>query len=114
MPEAAQYWSGVLAINQHQKQRLSNYVASQFDQPQNTTISILGFSYKKNTSDTRSTPVAFLAYDLIKKGFNVRITDPQVEESHFQFEMEIQGLDLTGNTNYTWCGPDLNRAIADS
>jgi UDP-N-acetyl-D-mannosaminuronate dehydrogenase len=43
-----------------------------------TKIAVLGFSYKKNTSDTRTSPVAMFIFTLAKRGFNVAVHDPQV------------------------------------
>ena len=39
-------------------------------------IAVFGFSYKKNTSDTRTSPVALFVYRLALKGFHVVIHDP--------------------------------------
>ena len=39
-------------------------------------LAIFGFSYKKNTSDTRSTPVALILSKLVENGFNISVHDP--------------------------------------
>ena len=39
-------------------------------------VTIFGFSYKKNTSDSRMTPAAFVVNYLAKKGLDVKIHDP--------------------------------------
>lgn len=51
-------------------------------------VTIFGFSYKKNTSDSRTTPAAFMVNYLASKGIDVRIHDPQVSEMGFLLEME--------------------------
>jgi UDP-glucose 6-dehydrogenase len=63
-------------MNQFQKRRLLNMIVDEFKEPSKTTVTLFGFAFKKNTSDTRMTPMAFFAYGLIEKGFNVRIHDP--------------------------------------
>ena len=39
-------------------------------------VAVMGFSYKKNTSDPRTTPVALFVHRLAQKGFHVVIHDP--------------------------------------
>lgn len=81
--EQAEYWSQVLKMNDHQKARLSKKVGDQFADPANTEIAIFGYAFKKNTSDTRATPVAYMINYLAEKGFTVKIHDPQVNERGF-------------------------------
>jgi len=54
-------------------------------------VAIFGFSYKKNTSDTRCTPAATIVARLAQKGFNVSIHDPKVTQAGFELEMIAQG-----------------------
>lgn len=56
-------------MNDHQKLRLADQIASNFPEPKDTEIAIFGFAFKKNTSDTRMTPMAFLVNYLIEKGY---------------------------------------------
>ena len=54
--EAAEYWNGVLKINQHQKQRLGKLVVQDLSRIKSDTslkVALFGFAYKKNTGDTR-------------------------------------------------------------
>ena len=82
----ANYWQGVLDINQWQKQRLADLVA----QKATDTVSIFGFAYKAGTGDTRCCQAAFFANYLAEKGLNVRIHDPKVTSEAFRFEMMAQ------------------------
>ena len=50
-------------------------------------VAVFGFSYKKNTSDTRSTPVASFVARLAASGLDVAIHDPQVTKVGFEAEM---------------------------
>jgi UDP-N-acetyl-D-mannosaminuronate dehydrogenase len=52
------------------------------------TVSVFGFSYKKNTSDSRTTQAAFIIDYFRKKGFEVRIHDPMVKYEGYLLEME--------------------------
>ncbi len=76
-------------MNRHQSKRLAVKVASVFPDPSKTEIAIFGFAFKKNTSDTRATPVGYIINHLLELGFTVKIHDPQVTERGFHMEMEM-------------------------
>lgn len=62
----AQYWQGVLDINNYQKQRLANIVSNDMkvNKIVKPKVCIFGFSYKQNTSDTRLSQSAFVVNHL--------------------------------------------------
>lgn len=64
-------------------------IISEFPEPEGVILTLFGFAFKKNTSDTRLTGLAYIANGLIKKGYQVRIQDPKVTERGFHFEMEV-------------------------
>lgn len=115
MLQQAKYWQGVLDINDMQKKRLAKVVLNHV---RNGVVSVFGFSYKKNTSDTRSTPVCTLVTELAKAGLTVKVHDPQVTIEGFQFEMEQQGhfFDPEDNENrrIEFCGADAEKACSNS
>ncbi|CDW90032.1 udp-glucose 6-dehydrogenase-like [Stylonychia lemnae] len=112
--QQAMYWSQVLYMNQFQKTRLLNMIVQEFQNPTDTILTIFGFAFKKNTSDTRMSPMAFFVYGLIEKGFHVRIHDPQANERGFQIEMEMQGFSIAEKLNFEFCGSDYSKAVKDS
>ncbi|CDW82077.1 uridine diphosphate glucose dehydrogenase [Stylonychia lemnae] len=112
--DQAMYWSQVLHMNQFQKRRLLDMIISEFPNPSETVLTIFGFAFKKNTSDTRMTPIAYFVNGLIEKGFFVRIHDPQANERGFYLEMEMQGFDIAERFNFQFCGSDYNKAVANS
>lgn len=63
-------------MNDFQKARLAKKVASNFQDARNTEIAIFGYAFKKNTSDTRATPVAYIINYLSEQGFTVKVHDP--------------------------------------
>ena len=71
---SAKYWQGVLDVNVHQKHRLAQLVIDSLPGSA-MKIALFGFSYKKNTSDTRSTPSVVLTHKLMQR-FQVAIHDP--------------------------------------
>jgi UDP-N-acetyl-D-mannosaminuronate dehydrogenase len=81
-----------LTSNQYQKIRLAELVGKNENRNEKPKIAVFGFSYKKNTSDTRMSPVALFVYNLASRGFHVAIHDPQVTQEGFEFEMKEQRL----------------------
>ena len=75
------------------------------------TLTLFGFAFKKNTSDTRSTPIAFMVDFFVRKGYYVKIHDPEATEQGFNFEMQMQGYDIGQFTNFEYCGNDMDRAV---
>ena len=112
--DQAAYWSQVLALNEFQKKRLAMKVANVFTDPKSTEITIFGYAFKKNTSDTRATPVASIINYLLEQGFIVKIHDPEVQERSFQIEMEMQGFNVAERTNIVFCGKDYVKAVQNS
>jgi UDPglucose 6-dehydrogenase len=70
-------------------------------------VCVFGFSYKKNTSDTRLSQSAYLI-DFLSKKFEVSVHDPKVTAESFYFEMEAQGFleDKENSNKISFCGID--------
>ncbi|MDM8539301.1 nucleotide sugar dehydrogenase, partial [Desulfobacterales bacterium HSG17] len=74
----ADYWEGVLKINDYQKERfVMNMLANMFNTLAGKKICILGFAFKANTGDTRESPAIYIAERLLEEKAEVRISDPQ-------------------------------------
>lgn len=58
--------------------------------------------------------MAYLVNNLIEKGFNVKIHDPQTNERGFQMEMEMQGFNIVEKSNYTFCGSDYTKTVTNA
>lgn len=79
LPEVANYWRGVLSINEYQKTRFArSIVTHMFDNVKGKNIAIFGFAFKKNTSDIRLSPAIDVCRFLLKEGANLYIYDPKV------------------------------------
>lgn len=93
LPEVAAYWRGVLTINTWQKER---FVSRMLVRLNNTltskTVGILGFAYKKNTSDARESPAIATIRSLIFEGATVQIYDPKVTPSTIYSELRAIGV----------------------
>ena len=77
--EEANYWYGVIRINDNQRKRVSNIITQYFiDKKINKKVGLLGWAFKKNTNDTRESSSIYIAYHLLNQGFEVLIYDPLV------------------------------------
>lgn len=80
LPEVADYWQQVININEYQRRRFANrIIQSLFNTVTNKKIAIFGFSFKKDTGDTRESAAIYVAKYLMEEGAHIRIYDPKVE-----------------------------------
>ncbi|MEI8173682.1 MAG: nucleotide sugar dehydrogenase [Deltaproteobacteria bacterium] len=78
LSEVADYWEGVVKINQYQQERfLLNMMTAMFNTLTDKKICLYGFSFKANTGDTRQSPAIFSAGRLLEEKAEVIITDPR-------------------------------------
>ena len=77
LKEVADYWEGVVRINDYQKER---FILKMLDVMFNTLsgkqICLFGFAFKADTGDTRESPAIFVTKRLIEEKARVVITDP--------------------------------------
>ena len=77
--EVGNYWKKVLDINEWQQSRISKIITKKlFCNLFEKKISILGFSFKANTNDTRESPAIQICSDLLEEGARLSIYDPKV------------------------------------
>ena len=77
--EVSEYWQKVIDINYWQSERISNFIVNKlFGNLSNKKLSILGFSFKANTNDTRESPAIKICKNLLLEGANLKIYDPRV------------------------------------
>jgi len=78
LDEAADYWEGVVKINEYQKERfVLNMLQSMFNTLAGKRICLFGFAFKADTGDTRETPALYVARRLVEERAEVVITDPK-------------------------------------
>jgi UDPglucose 6-dehydrogenase len=76
--EVADYWEGVVKINQYQQERfILNMMTSMFNTLTDKKICLFGFAFKANTGDTRESPAIFIAKKLLEDRAEIIITDPR-------------------------------------
>ncbi|KAI5842972.1 UDP-glucose/GDP-mannose dehydrogenase family, NAD binding domain-containing protein [Morchella snyderi] len=93
LPEVAAYWKQVVDMNEYQKRRFSNRVISSFfNTIYGKKIAILGFAFKKDTSDTRESPAITLVNYFRAEGAQIAIYDPKVRESQIWIDLTEPGV----------------------
>ena len=86
--EVSKYWEKVIDINNWQQERISKIIIDRlFGTLAQKKISILGFSFKANTNDTRESPAISICKELIEEGANLSIYDPKVSEKQIEKDM---------------------------
>ncbi|KAK7265845.1 hypothetical protein RJT34_33469 [Clitoria ternatea] len=92
--EVANYWKEVIKVNDYQKSRFVNrVVTSMFNTVSGKKIAVLGFAFKKDTSDTRKTPAIDVCKGLLGDGACLSIYDPQVSEEQIQKDLSMNNVE---------------------
>ncbi|XP_062505242.1 UDP-glucose 6-dehydrogenase-like [Corticium candelabrum] len=82
LPEVAAYWNQVIALNDYQKRRFATRIINAlFNTVTDKRIAIFGFSFKKDTGDTRESPSIYLCKHLMDEGAQLVIFDPKVKHT---------------------------------
>lgn len=88
--EVANYWKEVIKVNDYQKGRfVKRVVTSMFNTVSGKKIAILGFAFKKDTSDTRKTPAIDVCKGLLGDDACLSIYDPRVTEEQIQKDLSM-------------------------
>ena len=81
LTEVAEYWLQVLKMNEYQCKRFArSMIKRMFSSMAGKSIGILGFSFKKGTSDTRESASIYLSSYLLADHAILHIYDPRAEE----------------------------------
>lgn len=89
LSECAQYWNGVVTMNDFQKRRFSQkIVAKMFNTVTGKKIAMLGYAFKKDTGDVRETPAMFVLRDLLQEQAKIHVYDPQVKREDMWHELD--------------------------
>jgi len=78
LTEVADYWEGVVRINEYQQTRFTRTILkAMFNTLAGKKICLLGFAFKANTGDTRESPAIYIAKKLLAEKAGVVISDPK-------------------------------------
>ncbi len=96
LKEVADFWEGVIRINDWQKERfLVRMLKAMFDTLADKKVCLFGFAYKADTGDTRESPAIYMAQRLAEEKAHVVITDPQALQNA---KTDLQGV--VGDISY--------------
>ena len=91
LPDVAEFWEGVVKLNDWHQDRISKLIIKKlFGTISGKTISILGFSFKANTNDTRESAAITICKELLIEGGNLKIYDPRVINENIEKELGIK------------------------
>ncbi|KAL8802481.1 MAG: hypothetical protein Q9182_003789 [Xanthomendoza sp. 2 TL-2023] len=92
--EIADYWRAVINMNEHQKKRFTKRIIScLYNNLAGKKLAVLGFAFKKDTSDTRESPAITLVTNFVVERARVAIYDPHVPEHQIWCELTNNGSD---------------------
>lgn len=90
LPEVASYWQQVIDMNEYQRKRFaSRIIDCLFNTVTGKKIAILGFSFKKDTGDTRESSSIYISKYLMDEGAKLHIYDPKVLKE--QIRQDLSG-----------------------
>ena len=91
---AAEYWNGVILMNDHQQERIvSRLFKEMFNTLANKRIALFGFAFKADTGDTRETPAGTVARLLAEEHVRLVITDPKALGNARQDLADLAGVE---------------------
>lgn len=91
---AAEYWMGVIKMNEHQQERIvSRLFKEMFNTLANKKIALLGFAFKADTGDTRETPAGTVARLLADEHVRLTISDPKALDNAKIDLADLEGVD---------------------
>ncbi|XP_047148245.1 UDP-glucose 6-dehydrogenase 1-like [Vigna umbellata] len=94
LTEVGNYWKEVIKVNEYQKSRfVHRVVSSMFNTISGKKIAILGFAFKKDTSDTRKSPAIDVCKGLLGDNACLSIYDPRVNENQIEKDLCMNGVE---------------------
>ena len=97
LEEVANYWNQVLEINNFQRKRIVLKVDSYLIEHEHPKqVSILGWSFKSNSNDSRESSSIYITYELLLRGYEINIYDPKV--NHDNIFADLENLNSTAQT----------------
>ncbi|MGE4649356.1 MAG: nucleotide sugar dehydrogenase [Myxococcota bacterium] len=100
LDEVAAYWDQIVKMNDYQKRRFAKRILELlFNSAAGKRIAVLGFAFKKDTSDTRESPAIYVCRDLLRERAQLAIYDPRVSESQIRKDLrdgeeEAEGVEI--------------------
>ena len=87
--EVADYWQGVISINNYQKNRFANQIKKAlFNTVNGKIIAFWGWAFKKDTNDTRESAAIYVADQLLSEGAELVVYDPKVTQERMHMDLQ--------------------------
>ena len=116
LDEVADYWQGVIDINNYQKRRFAEKIVTNlFNTVAGKKIAFLGWAFKKDTNDTRETPAMYVADYLLEETARITVYDPKV--NYLQMLSDVNHLgtrDEAINEKLLTCSSDPYETCHDA
>lgn len=88
LAEVADYWEGVVKMNDYQRERFTQRVVkSLFNTVSGKKLAVFGFAFKKDTNDTRESSAIYVCRNLLGEQANLSIYDPKVPAQEIADEL---------------------------
>uniref|UniRef100_A0A3P9NNM6 UDP-glucose 6-dehydrogenase n=1 Tax=Poecilia reticulata TaxID=8081 RepID=A0A3P9NNM6_POERE len=88
LPEVASYWQQVIDMNEYQRRRFAcRIIDCLFNTVTGKKIALLGFSFKKDTGDTRESSSIYISKYLMDEGAKLFIYDPKVLKQQIIYDL---------------------------
>ena len=89
LDEVANYWQGVISINDYQKNRFANRIQQAlFNTVNGKKIAFWGWAFKKDTNDTRESAAIYVADQLLSEGAEIVVYDPKVTLKRMHLDLQ--------------------------
>jgi len=89
LPQVADYWNQVILMNDWQRRRfVDNIIETMFNTVADKHLAVFGFSFKKNTGDTRESSTIYISKHLMDEGARLYIYDPKVPKKQIMSDLK--------------------------
>lgn len=89
LTEVADYWDQVISMNDYQKKRFADHIVqTMYNTVSGKKITFLGWSFKKDTNDTRESAAIYVADYLLNEQAEIVIYDPKVSAEKIYADLD--------------------------
>ena len=90
--KVAEYWKQVIEYNNHQRERFAkNILKSLYNTVAGKKICVFGWSFKKDTNDTRESAAIYVTDLLLEELAKINVYDPKVSEKQIYQDLSYIG-----------------------
>ena len=90
LDKVADYWQGVIDINNYQKNRFAARIQKElFNTVNGKKIAFWGWAFKKDTNDTRESAAIYVADQLLAEGAEIVVYDPKVSLDRMKLDLQL-------------------------